>query len=133
MAFGRNEKGEYRIDAAIAVASEKRARSLAAELAKYARGTVVLSMSGDPLNARQEDPEILAQFGQVPDDGALRDQLRLNFKPGRLQEIAVASRLSTSAKWVARLMRRSLLMGGLVAAGVPWPGATLSFLAERLV
>jgi hypothetical protein len=66
---------EYQVDAAIRVSSAERARSVAAQLAEW-QGTVAFCIIGDSSKGQRENPEILARFGYVPDDCALRDELR---------------------------------------------------------
>ena len=85
VAFRQNRNREYRVDAVIRVSSAERARSAAAQLAEW-QGTVAFCIGGDPSKGEREDPEILARFGNVPDDCALRDELRSYLQTRRMQE-----------------------------------------------
>jgi hypothetical protein len=75
LAFRQTGNCQYRVDAAIRVPSAERARLGAAQLAECGRGTVAFTIAGDPSIGAWEDAEILARFGNVPDDCALRQSL----------------------------------------------------------
>jgi hypothetical protein len=75
LAFRQTGNCQYRVDAAIRVPSAERARLDAAQLAECGRGTVAFSIAGDPSIGAWDDAKILARFGNVPDDCALRESI----------------------------------------------------------
>jgi hypothetical protein len=74
VAFSRSEALELRAEVAIKVPSRQQAASLASRLADGARGAIALSRSAWPQGPGNASLEILARFGDVPDDRALRRQ-----------------------------------------------------------
>jgi hypothetical protein len=73
LAFRQTGNCQYRVDAAIRVPSAQGARLGAAQLAGCGRGAVAFSITGDPSIGGWKDAEILARFGNVPSDYALRE------------------------------------------------------------
>ena len=74
VAFSRSEALELRAEVAIKVPSRQQAASLAWRLADGTRGAIALSRSAWPQGPGSASLEILARFGDVPDDRALRRQ-----------------------------------------------------------
>ena len=71
LAFSRTEEGEARAEAAIKALDEEHAISMAARLGSGGRGAVALAKTDVlPVTAGQ-GLEILARFGEVPDDPVL--------------------------------------------------------------
>jgi hypothetical protein len=71
LAFSRTEEGGTRAEAAIRAFNEEHAISMAAHLEGEGRGAVALAKTGDPSNSAWNDVEILARFGDLPDDSVL--------------------------------------------------------------
>jgi hypothetical protein len=88
LAFSRTEEHEFRAEAAIKALSKEHARSAAAHLADYGRGTVAFSIAGEPSGAEWEDPEIIARFGDLPDGWAPRQELGRVLSTGRSRVMA---------------------------------------------
>jgi hypothetical protein len=71
LAFSRTDKGEARAEAAIRAMNEEHAISLASHLEGEGRGAVALAKSGEPPTPMGEGVEILARFGEVPENDVL--------------------------------------------------------------
>jgi len=71
LAFSRTQTGEARAEAAIRALNEEHAISLASHFEEVGRGAIALAKIGDPPSPTGEDVEILARFGELPDDGVL--------------------------------------------------------------
>jgi hypothetical protein len=69
LAFSRDDKGAHRTEVAMKALSERHGASLAAHFEGARQGAVAFSRTGDPSSGLIE---ILARFGDVPDDRALR-------------------------------------------------------------
>src|SRR5260370_24236860 len=72
VACSRIKAGELRAEVAIKAFSEQHAASLALHLVGQRRGAVAVSQTVDPSTAETGDAKILARFGDLPNDRALR-------------------------------------------------------------
>jgi hypothetical protein len=90
VAFSRSEASELRAEVTIKVPSRPHAASLASHLADGERGAIALSRAASPSTTGTRHLEILARFGDVPDDHTLHRQFGDDWVPGR-SGIAIAS------------------------------------------
>jgi hypothetical protein len=75
--IGQSQAGQsqYQVDAAIRASSAEEACASAEQMARCGRGTVAFSIAGDPSKGAWGEAEVLARFGNVPDDHALRQSI----------------------------------------------------------
>ena len=155
LAFSRTAEHEFRAEAAIKGLSKEHARSAAARLADSGRGTVAFSIVDDASTAEWEDPEIIARFGDLPDDCALDQELSRIWSTERrkgsgalappLAKVRPAAHsprrlLSSTRPFVIRLNRnarsvlvrpkRSLLIAGLIVVSLAASGSVMLMTAN---
>src|ERR1700730_5517505 len=71
VAFSRTEASELRAEIAIKALNEHHAASLASHFAGEGQGAIAFSQKEGPWTAERGGVEILARFGDVPEDRAL--------------------------------------------------------------
>ncbi|SDR59457.1 hypothetical protein SAMN05519103_06427 [Rhizobiales bacterium GAS113] len=146
LAFSRTEEYEFRAEAAIKALSKEHARSAAAQLADHGRGTVAFSIAGEPSTAKWEDPEVIARFGDLPDDCALHQELSRVWSTERAEgngalarplangmALSLRRRLWSSAipisgrqqRSVLGSSKRSLVIAGSIAVGLATSGSVM--------
>ncbi|SDR63919.1 hypothetical protein SAMN05519103_09182 [Rhizobiales bacterium GAS113] len=117
LAFSRTEEHEFRAEAAIKALSKEHARSAAAHLADYGRGTVAFSIAGEPSTAKWEDPEIIARFGDLPDDCALHQELGRVWPAQRSERNGALARPLANVRPAALSLRRRLWSSAIPISG----------------
>jgi hypothetical protein len=159
LAFSRTDKGEARAEAAIRALNKEHAISLASHFEGDGRGAVALAKTGEPPVPMGEGVEILARFGEIPDDNVLfpsvRDALastssplpqamarpRAKAEPGRDRRLGP---WLTLGRWlsgvtfaqrrppvVARAHGRSLVMTSLVAVTLSLSGGAMLVITAK--
>ncbi len=140
LAFSRTDKGEARAEAAIRAINEQHAISLASHFEGEGRGAIALAKTGEPAVPMGEGVEILARFGEVPENDLLLPSVRtaLASQPSPLPRATARPRangarardprfrrLLRGATYPMRLLpvvsrahRRSLVMTSLVAVAL---------------
>ncbi|MBV8185278.1 MAG: hypothetical protein JO216_08540 [Hyphomicrobiales bacterium] len=153
LAFSRTEKGEARADAAIRALNEQHAISLASHLEGDGRGAVALAKAGELPVPMGEGVEILARFGDVPDDALLipsvMDALASTSSPlarGAARASVTPHRHAGAARWlrgfafrqartpvpvIATAHRRSLVMTSLVALTLSLSGGAMLIITAK--
>jgi hypothetical protein len=150
LAFSRTEKGEPRAEAAIRALNEEHAISLASHLEGDGRGAVALAKAGELPIPIGEGVEILARFGDAPDDAVLiasvMDALASTsspFPPATRQRAAPhrdarLGRLLRAFEFrqarppvAARAHRRSLMMTSLVAVTLSLSGGAMLIITAK--
>ena len=154
LAFSRTEKGEARAEAAIRALNEEHAISLASHFEGDGQGAVALAKSGEPPVPMGEGVEILARFGEVPDDNVLiperarlpwprpprpfrnrwLDRVRnreLHATRGFADGWAACASRNRARRLVARAHRRSLAMTSLVAVALSLSGGAMLIITAK--
>ncbi|MBV9519480.1 MAG: hypothetical protein JO068_15320 [Hyphomicrobiales bacterium] len=153
LAFSRTDKGKARAEAALRALNEEHAISMAAHFEGDGRGAVALAKSGDPPVPTGEGVEILARFGDLPEDGLLIPTVSevLAATPSYVTQAsgyprpktALArrwriSRWRSSSKFTdkhppifAQAHRRSLMMTSLVAVALSLSGGAMLIITAK--
>lgn len=153
LAFSRTDKGEARAEAAIRALNEEHAISLASHFEGDGRGAVALAKTGEPPVPMGEGVEILARFGEIPDDNLLfpsvTDALASTSSPlpqamARPRAKAGPRRDTRLGRWlrgvkfaqrrppvVARAHRRSLAMTSLVVVTLSLSGGVMLIITAK--
>jgi hypothetical protein len=152
LAFSRTEEGEARAEAAIKALDEEHAISMAARLGSDGRGAVALAKTDVlPVTAGQ-GLEILARFGEVPDDPVLirrvsdvwaTDPSYPSKPPVRQVAYGVPTGRSLVRRWnglplaarrqefVPRAYKRSLAMTWVVAVALSLSGGAMLIITAK--
>jgi hypothetical protein len=153
VAFSRAEAGELRAEVAMKALSEQHAAALASRLIGEWRGAVAFSQTVDPSTADTGDAKILARFGDLPNDRALRQwfgSVWASGRPGigsapahtfarsipvRHSLERVLSRMVPFAAWRGRSPRKgsrlSLAIAWSVAAAIAASGSAMLVITAR--
>jgi hypothetical protein len=116
LAFSRTEEGEARAEAAIKALDEEHAISMAARLGSGGRGAVALAKTDVlPVTAGQ-GLEILARFGEVPDDRVLIRRVSDVWASGHSYQSKLPVRQVANAGPTGRSLVRRWLNGLPLAA-----------------
>jgi hypothetical protein len=153
LAFSCTDKGEARAEAAIRAINEEHAISLASHFEGEGRGAVALAKTGEPAIPMGEGVEILARFGEIPDDDVLMPSVTtaLASTPSpvpraaaRPHAYAARARQARLGRWlsgpsfpkrrppvVTRAHRRSLVMTSLVAVALSLSGGAMLIITAK--
>jgi len=152
LAYSRSEKGEARAEAAIRALNEEHAISMAAHFEGDGRGAVALAKAKDPPAPLGEGVEILARFGDLPDDAVLLPSVSevLSGTPDRSRQPSAYARAKGAAarrwrlaRWggshsadrhppaFAKAHRRSLMTASMVGVALSLSGGAMLVITAK--